>query len=131
MKLLSSLLLFCCLVSCDSEDDQVIYDNSLDGEWELKEISCFCAFDPELDFTDTKLIFDVDNDSVLVINEGTYQLFKESGEYRYGGQNNIISFPDNTSYQFEVNGSQLSLVYIDQPNIADDEVAYYFSRPNN
>ena len=95
----------------------------------LTEISCFCAFDPEIDFTETRLLFDVDTSSVTVINDGNYQLFKESGIYKYGGQNNILSFPDETSYQFEVKGSQLSLIYLDEPNIADDEVAYYFKRP--
>ncbi|MDC6388211.1 hypothetical protein PP182_05935 [Maribacter sp. PR1] len=115
--------------SCETSDDQVILDYQLEGEWMLTEISCFCAFDPEIDFTETRLLFDVDTSSVTVINDGNYQLFKESGIYKYGGQNNIISFPDETSYQFEVKGSQLSLIYLDEPNIADDEVAYYFRRP--
>lgn len=123
------LLILVLVFSCETSDDQVILDNQLEGEWMLTEISCFCAFDPEIDFTETRLLFDVDTSSVTVINDGNYQLFKESGIYKYGGQNNILSFPDETSYQFEVKRSQLSLIYLDDPNIADDEVAYYFKRP--
>jgi len=123
------LLILVLIFSCETSDDQVILDSQLEGEWMLTEISCFCAFDPEIDFTETRLLFDIDNSSVTVINDGNYQLFKESGIYKYGGQNNILSFPDETSYQFEVKGSQLSLIYLDEPNIADDEVAYSFKRP--
>ncbi len=123
------LLILVLVFSCETSDDQVILDYQVEGEWMLTEISCFCAFDPEIDFTETRLLFDVDTSSVTVINDGNNQLFKESGIYKYGGQNNIISFPDETSYQFEVKGSQLSLIYLDEPNIADDEVAYYFRRP--
>ncbi|UWX54694.1 hypothetical protein NYZ99_17895 [Maribacter litopenaei] len=129
MKRILLFIVSIVLLSCDSENDPVIQDAALHGEWMLQEISCFCGFDPETDFSETKLFFDVENSKLTVINEGTSQFFKEAGEYYYGGQNNILDFTDGTSYQFQVKGRQLSLVYLDNPNIADDEVAYYFIRP--
>ena len=117
------------LISCDSDNDPVIQDNGLNGEWILQEVSCFCAFDANVDFSETRLIFEIDTNTLTVINEGTDRFFKESGEYRYDGQNNILDFTDNTSYQFEVTGNQLTLVYLDNPEIADDEVVYSFRRP--
>ncbi len=115
-------------ISCNQDDGPVIQDTALNGEWILQDISCFCGFDPEVDFSETRLFFDTENDKITVFNDGDYQFFKESGEYYYGGQNNILNFADDTSYQFEIKGEQLSLVYLDNPNIADDEVAYFFVR---
>lgn len=129
MKRFFLILVTALYLSCETDDQPVILDAGLNGEWILQEVSCFCAFDPEIDFSQTRILFDVENSLLTVFNEGNYQLFKEPGEYYYGGQNNIINFADDTSYQFEINGSQLSLVYLDNPNIADDEVAYFFIRP--
>ena len=122
------LMILVFLISCDSDNDTIIQDTGLNGEWILQEVSCFCAFDAQVDFSQTRLIFETDANILTVINEGTDRFFKEAGEYQYGGQNNILDFTDNTSYQFEVSGNQLTLVYLDNPNIADDEVAYFFSR---
>ena len=120
------LMILVFLISCDSDNDPIIQDTGLNGEWILQEVSCFCAFDAQVDFSQTRLIFETDANILTVINEGTDRFFKEAGEYQYGGQNNILDFTDNTSYQFEVSGNQLTLVYLDNPNIADDEVAYFF-----
>ncbi|ASV30526.1 hypothetical protein [Maribacter cobaltidurans] len=116
-------------ISCNQDDGPVIQDTSLNGEWILQDISCFCGFDPEIDFSETRLFFDTENDKLTVFNDGDNQFFKQSGDYYYGGQNNILTFTDDTSYQFEIKGKQMSLVYLDNPNIADDEVAYFFVRP--
>lgn len=122
------LMILVFLISCDSDNDPVIQDTGLNGEWILQEVNCFCAFDADVDFSETRVVFDTQQSTLTVINEGTNRFFKESGEYQYGGQNNILDFTDNTSYQFEVTGNQLTLVYLDNPQIADDEVVYSFGR---
>ncbi|TLF46818.1 hypothetical protein [Maribacter aurantiacus] len=129
MKRFLGLVILVFLISCESDNDTIIQDTGLNGEWILQEVSCFCAFDANVDFSETRLIFDTDANTLTVINEGTDRFFKESGEYRYGGQNNILDFTDNTSYQFEIDGNQLTLIYLDNPQIADDEVVYSFRRP--
>ncbi|KAA2219591.1 MULTISPECIES: hypothetical protein [Maribacter] len=128
MKRFLGLMMLVYLISCDSDNDPVIQDTGLNGEWILQEVSCFCAFDANVDFSETRLIFETDTNTLTVINEGTDRFFKESGVYRYGGQNNVLDFTDNTSYQFEVAENQLTLVYLDNPQIADDEVVYSFRR---
>lgn len=128
MKRFLGLMMSVFLISCDSDNDPVIQDTGLNGEWILQEVSCFCAFDANVDFSETRLIFETDTNTLTVINEGTDRFFKESGVYRYGGQNNILDFTDNTSYQFEVAENQLTLVYLDNPQIADDEVVYSLRR---
>lgn len=116
-------------LACDNSEEEVILDGTLEGAWELQEIQCYCAFEPETDFSDTRLVFDTKNDRVEVIDGNADQFFKQAGTYFYGGQSNVINFPDGTGYQFEVNGNQLMLVYLDVPGIADDEVVYFFRRP--
>lgn len=128
MKRFLGLMMSVFLISCDSDNDPVIQDTGLNGEWILQEVSCFCAFDANVDFSETRLIFETDTNTLTVINEGTDRFFKESGVYRYGGQNNILDFTDNTSYQFEVAENQLTLVYLDNPQIAVDEVVYSLRR---
>ncbi|MFX0556399.1 hypothetical protein ACOCEA_06350 [Maribacter sp. CXY002] len=128
MKKIFLLLTSLFFVACASDNDRVIYDSGLEGEWVLTNVSCFCAFDPEINFSETHIIFDVNAGTVTVINAGDYQFFKENGVYYYGGEGNTLGFPDNTVYQFSINGNKLSLIYLDNPNIADDEVSYNFVR---
>lgn len=129
MKRFLGLMILVFLISCDSDNDPIIQDTGLNGEWILQEVSCFCAFDADVDFSETRLVFDTQKSTLTVIHEGSERFFKEAGEYKYGGQNNILDFTDNTSYQFEVTGNQLTLVYLDRLEIADDEVVYSFRRP--
>jgi hypothetical protein len=124
LLILLSLLLF----ACNPDDEPVIADAVLEGEWVLTNVSCFCGFEPETDFTLTRILFDTDNDKITVIQNGENTFFREAGEYFYGGQGDRIGFADDTVYRFEINGSLLTLTFQDSLQIADDEISYTFKR---
>lgn len=129
MKKLLLITLWCLFLACVDDDDPAVDDIALKGEWVLSDISCYCTFDPEIDFLQTHIFFDTEEGSLTVTHNSEYNLFKKEGVYYYGGQGFIIDFADDTAYQFNVRGNQLILVYLDDPDIADDEVTYYFTRP--
>ncbi|MGC1514809.1 MAG: hypothetical protein WA810_04480 [Maribacter sp.] len=128
MRIIFFSLLLSGLLGCVPDDEPAIIDSSLNGEWTLTSVSCFCYFEPENDFTLTKLIFDAKNDKLTVIQNGKYEYFREAGEYSYGGQADRIGFSDNTVYRFEVYGDVLTLTFQDDPLLADDEIVYVLKR---
>ena len=107
------------LVSCNPDDEPAIADAALEGEWILTNVACFCGFEPDTDFTLTRLIFEPENNKITVIQDG---------DYSYGGQGDRFGFSDNSVFRFEINGSLLTLTYQDNPRIADDEVFYTLRR---
>ncbi len=56
--------------ACNPDDESEIADAVLEGEWVLTQVSCFCGFEPETDFTLTRILFDTDNDKITVIQNG-------------------------------------------------------------
>ncbi len=128
MKAIFLTVLCILLVSCMQDDEPVIADAALEGEWVLTNVACFCFFEPDTDFTSTRLIFEPEDSKITVIHDGDLSFFREAGVYYYGGQGNRIGFSDNSVYRFEINGSLLTLTYQDEPEIADDEVFYTLRR---
>ncbi|MFS4468681.1 lipocalin family protein [Maribacter sp. 2210JD10-5] len=125
------LILACTIIllgSCSNDQDAFI-DNSLEGTWELVNISCFCFFEPDIDFTATKITFAVDDKTLTVTQADDNSLFKEAGQYTYEGEKNEIRLSANESYTYLIEELTLRLVFVDNPNIADDEVSYEFRRP--
>jgi len=118
-------ILFFSIFSCspDSVEDEV-----LNGEWTLTNISCFCGFPDPPDFNMTQIQFLSSQNEVIVINNGESTYFREEGTYSYTGRGNRITFEDGQSFDFEISGSSLQLIFVDEPNIADDEVTYSFER---
>ena len=113
------------LLSCSKgEEGKEFDDNSLEGSWVLTNVSCFCGFPEDNDFTETHLLFDTEENKVTVDNRGKYEYFKPSGTYSYSGEDNRIKFEDGRDYRFEINKEILNLIFIDEPNIADDEITY-------
>ena len=127
MKLKLVAVLFLLFISC-SDDDRVIDDLALEGDWVLSNVVCYCAFEEDVDFSLTTINFDSSRSMVTVTNESEYAFFRENGEHFYGGQANRINFSDGSVYFFETRGEQLTLTYEDNPDIADDEVTFVFTR---
>lgn len=127
MKLKIIVVLFLLFISCNS-DDPLIADAELEGEWILSDVVCYCAFEPDIDFSLTKISFDPNRNKVTVTNESEYAFFRDNGEHIYGGQANRINFSDGSVFFFETSGEQLTLTFEDNVDIADDEVTYIFTR---
>ncbi|WP_291962212.1 hypothetical protein [Maribacter sp.] len=124
-NLVAILLLF--FISC-SDDDRIIDDLALEGDWVLSNVICFCSFTEDVDFSLTTINFDPRRGMVTVDHESDYEFFRKSGEHFYGGQANRINFSDGAVFFFETQGDQLTLTFEDNPDIADDEVTYIFNR---
>lgn len=121
------LLLSVCLLNISCSKDEVS-DGSLEGEWVLTNVSCFCGFGEDYDFTTTQISFDTNNNKVTIENNGEFTFIKESGTYSYSGNGNRIVIDGERSYTFSVLNATLEIVFEDNPNIADDEVSYSFRR---
>jgi len=122
------LILFLVVFSSCSNNDDEVDDNSLNGEWTLTNVSCFCGFPDPPEFNLTQVNFNSDNNEVTVTNTGSQVYFREDGTYSYTGNGNRIRIEGDRSYDFEILGNTLELVFVDEPNIADDEVSYSFVR---
>ena len=117
------------LFSCSKDDEgKELDDVSLEGSWVLTDVICFCGFPQDNDFTQTYLLFDTDENTISVDNRGEYEYFKASGTYSYSGSENRIELEDGRAYRFEIKQEELSLIFIDEPNIADDEITYVLEK---
>ena len=127
MKKILVLLVALCFASC-SNDDNEVEDDLLNGEWTLTNVSCFCGFPDPPEFNLTQITFDAANNEIVVLNSGSQVYFRENGTYSYSGNNTRITFENGQSFDFEVSGNTMQLLFIDEPDIADDEVNYTFER---
>ena len=126
MKRILVLLFVCCFLSCSDDDNG--FDIELNGTWTLTNVSCFCGFPDPPGFENTQVTFvDVTNE-VIVLNEESEVYFRENGVYSYTGSENTIVLEDGRAYNFEINEDVLLLVFVDEPNIADDEISYTFRK---
>ena len=129
MKQLASLLLLSlALISCSKESQKV--SDELQGQWILTEVICYCFFE-DYDFTQNQLWISPDQNILLakgpVTNEVNVAPLNDPASFNLKGQVLEIDNTDRT-YSVEQKGNKLTLSYIDNPMIADDEVAYIFER---
>lgn len=125
MKKISCIFFVFLLCACSKNEPE---DNALEGSWVLTNVICFCGFGEDYDFSTTTLVFDASKNQLTIENNGEYEFIRESGTYSYTGNSDQIRLDNGNSYTFKIEGSTLQLFYIDEPNIADDEVTYQFKR---
>lgn len=124
-KVLYSILFLMFLVSCSKNE---VEDNSLEGEWVLNNVACYCGYGEDYDFSSSTISFHTASNIITIENNGEYQFLRESGSYSYSGKGNTIKLDNGNSFLFEIDGDNLRLIYEDDPNIADDEVTYSYNR---
>ncbi|MGB5370087.1 MAG: hypothetical protein WBN18_06620, partial [Flavobacteriaceae bacterium] len=113
------------LVSCTKDTDDVVHVE-LEGKWTLTSASCFCAFDPNTDFSANKITF---KGSTLVVNNTEYLTFLgSSGNYTYTVEGNLIGLPNGRQFRYSIKGSTLTLTFVDNPEVADDELSLSYLR---
>ena len=125
MKRIATILLMTILlVSCSKDNDDVI-NVELEGKWVLTDVSCFCAFGENPDFSGHKINFE--GSSLGVENTGEFEfLTGASGNYTVEG--NLITLKNGAQYTYIIEGTSLRLTYVDNPEIADDEVLMVYIR---
>jgi len=123
-------IIFCFfLIFFTCKDTEIKVVESIEGQWILEDVSCFCFFD-NYDFNTNQLwIFPsekrllskgVDGKSV-----GITALYEPT---EYSVRDNVLRLSNGKEYHYKLIDDKLALSYIDVPEIADDEVTYYFKK---
>ena len=139
MKKLILLLLFIPLVfSCSSTDD-VSKTPEIKGQYILQDVSCFCSFDGitkdnlNYDFTKNQLWFFPEQDILVSkgnVNDGIF-ITKPNEPSKFLIYDGGLTLNDSgREYTIEVKQDEIILKYIDNPEIADDEITYVFKKGN-
>ena len=117
-RIAAILVLFIVIASCTKDNDDVI-NTELEGKWILTNVSCFCGFGENPDFSTHKITFQGSN--LNVENSGENQfLTNAAGSYTVNG--NIITLKGGAQYTYVIKDDTLALTFIDNPEIADDEI---------
>jgi len=118
-RITSILVLFIVIASCTKDNDDVI-NTELEGKWTLTNASCFCYFGENPDFSTHKITFE--GSTLNVENDGDIQfLVNAAGSYTVQG--NVITFESGRQYTYVVKGDILELTFVDDPELADDEIS--------
>ena len=104
-------------------------EDTLEGQWVLQKALCFCSFE-KYDFTSNQLWF---LEGPLLISKGVadnavgISSINKLEPYTIS-QDTLTLHSNKRQYRFAITNDVLELHYIDVPEIADDEVSYYFVR---
>tara|TARA_R110000868_G_scaffold377732_1_gene643097 strand:- start:3069 stop:3464 length:396 start_codon:yes stop_codon:yes gene_type:complete len=128
---MKKILLFIILIgfiSCSDNNDESALDSALEGEWVLTDVLCYCAFSENVDFSTHRLVFDTNTNEIVISNNPDRSFFYDAGTYNFiSNQDKVLQIVgSDKSYVYEIDGDVLSLTYIDNPMIADDEVTYKY-----
>ncbi|EAR02418.1 lipocalin family protein [Maribacter sp. HTCC2170] len=111
-------------LSCTNDNDDNL-DTSLEGKWTLTNVSCFCFFGDNPDFSRHKITFEKNN--LNIENTGQFEFLTDAaGTYSIMG--NVITFSNGRQYTYVVKTDILELTYVDNPQIADDEIFLEYKR---
>lgn len=125
-RILVLVVLTILLSSCsiDNDDDDGIR-TELEGKWTLTNVSCFCGFGDNPDFSGHKLIFE--GNDLEVENTGEFKFLTDAaGTYTTLG--NVITLKNGRQYTYAVKTNVLELTFVDNPQIADDEIFLAYIR---
>lgn len=114
------------LLSCSGDDDKIT-DTALDGEWILNRVSCFCFFEEDFDFNAHTLTFNSNEKEVVVENSDTTFFITQSGSYSFTNSGAVLDI-DGKKYSYEIEENEMILTFVDEPNIADDEIALFYTK---
>jgi len=124
-KIIVFLLAIFLISSCSISN---IGSKDLNGKWYLQEAFCYCYFGDNFDFSSHTLTFDLETKKVLVKNKAASYFIEQNGTYDIKTKVNELTINNAVSFTYEILGSTLTLVKIDEPNIADDELTLIYKR---
>ncbi|WP_431125262.1 hypothetical protein [Flagellimonas flava] len=123
MKNVIFLFLVLMVSGCTSDDDI----NPSDDKWVLDNVVCFCFFGEDFDFSTHTIQFNEETQSVVIENDSENEFIAPAGTYTYTDNNGVIGI-EGREYTYEEEGDTLTLTFVDEPLIADDEITYYYSK---
>ena len=112
------------MTSCAKDNDDVLSTN-LEGKWVLTNVSCFCLFGDNPDFSGHKITFK--DSSVTVENSGQFQ-FLTNATGTYTENDMVITLGNGQQYTYIIKSNTLELTFVDEPGIADDELFLEYRR---
>jgi len=128
MKLFLFSLLFV-VQMCQNDSIEKTADE-LNGQYILQNVVCECFFE-DYDFSNNQLwVFPSKNLIVSKGNEydGVY-ISPPNEPEQYNLINGVLTLTDsNKEYVVNFNDDEVTLTFIDDPLIADDEITYYFKK---
>ena len=124
-KVISLLVILLAFVNCSSDDD--IINPELDQKWVLNNVTCFCFFGDDFDFTTHRLSFNTSEGIVVIENSEENSFIAPAGTYPYSDNGEVIEI-DGKQFRYEIKGNTLTLNFVDNPNIADDEISYFYTK---
>ncbi len=116
-----------CLKENNLSNSQI---DELEGRWQLQQVSCFCYFE-DYDFTVNELWISAKSSVILSRNQNGQPLGITDNEIVTPirvRNNELTDLISNRSYTFDLDADVLNIHYIDNPQIADDEISYSFRR---
>lgn len=114
--------------SCTDNDANALVDVALEGEWVLENVTCFCGFSEDFDFSQHRIIFDVSASTADVFNTDEVFFITDTGKYDVQVRNPNRITISRRQYTYEVNGTNLVLNFIDNPDLSDDEILLSYQR---
>ena len=125
MKHLITAFLFL-VFSCEESDVQIVH--SLEGQWILEDVSCFCVFEDD-SFKDSQLWFFPDKSQLVSkgIEGKSLSVSSLNMPTTYSLIDDVLQI-DTKQYTVQYDGDRLTLSYIDNPDIADDEITFYYRK---
>lgn len=128
MKKFYLLIIAALLILSSCEENNDFYSESLDGTWILQKAICFCHFGDDFDFNQHKIIINHQKNSLEIQNSNETNFITTSGQYPLGVNGNELSIDKNQKFTFVQNDNSLTLTYVDNPMIADDEIVLEYIR---
>jgi len=124
------IMIFFAFSSCDEIGDVKLESGPLDGRWVLQRVSCFCFFGDDFDFSVHKLQFNQNSGELIIENSDETSFISTAGTYEISvqGETIIISGNRKLEYNYEINEDTLTLTFVDNPDIADDEISLQYQK---
>ena len=124
------LLLFVFLNSCSGESEVNLIDPNLEGQWTLTEAQCFCFFPEDFNFAVHRIAFDTENNRINIVNDFDSFFILEEGSYVVSAFEDTLIINEELEYRYSISNNQLRLIFVDDPNISDDEITLIYRKEN-
>lgn len=124
------LLIFTVLISCEKleEVNPNTSTSELQGTWELNKALCFCFYGDDFNFGAHKLTFNTSATEVNIENSSETFFLSGAGTYPIVTEADRITIKDSIGYLYSIKSDTLTLTYVDDPELADDELTLIYSK---
>ncbi len=122
-----SITAFLLLVfTCEKTDVEMV--QPIEGQWLLEDVSCFCFFEKD-SFKDSQLWFFPTTAQLVSkgIEGKSFSISALNTPEAYMLVDNVLHI-GSKRYMLAHEGDRMTLSYIDNPKIADDEITFYYRK---